>query len=303
MKKLKSLVTGGAGFIGSHMVEKLLNGGHDVVVVDDESSSANARFYWRDDTENHKVDICDAASLTPLFKGVDYVFHFAARSRIQICVEDPADAVKNNTLGTCNVLQAARIHNCKRVMMASTSSCYGLANPIPLNEEMLNDCLNPYSVSKAACEELCKMYSKLFDVETVIFRFFNVYGERQPLSGSYAPVVGLFFRQKENRQDMTVVGDGLQTRDYTHVSDIVDALFLASISTNNEIIGETFNLGTGRNHSVMDIVRLVNGPHVHIPERPGEARETLADNFKAKNLLGWNPSIVFEDWVKSNSPQ
>jgi UDP-glucose 4-epimerase len=303
VKKTKSLVTGGAGFIGSHMVEKLLNAGHDVIAVDDESSSANAEFYWRDDAENHKVDICDASALTPLFKEVDYVFHFAARSRIQICVEDPPDAVKNNTLGTCNVLQAARIHQCKRVMMASTSSCYGLANPIPLKEDMPNDCLNPYSVSKAACEELCKMYSKLFGVETVIFRFFNVYGERQPVSGSYAPVVGLFFRQKEKGEDMTVVGDGLQTRDYTHVTDIVEALFLASESKNKAIIGKLFNLGTGRNHSIMDIVALVGGPHVHIPERPGEARETLAENSRAKDVLKWNPSVVFEDWVKANRPK
>ena len=188
-------------------------------------------------------------------------------------------------------------------MMASTSSCYGLANPIPLQEDMPNDCLNPYSVSKAACEELCKMYSKLFRVETVIFRFFNVYGERQPLSGSYAPVVGLFMRQKAGGEEMTVVGDGLQTRDYTHVSDIVDALFLASSSTNDKIIGETFNLGTGRNHSVLDIVRLVDGSHIHIPERPGEARETLADNSKAHRLLGWSPVIRFEDWVKANRPR
>ena len=303
MSNKKSLVTGGAGFIGSHMVERLLSAGHDVIVVDNESSSANAEFYWRDDTENHKVDICDFDSLAPLFEGVNYVFHFAARSRIQICVENPSDAVQNNTLGTCNVLQAARIHECDRVMMASTSACYGLANPIPLKEDMPNDCLNPYSVSKAACEELCKMYTKLFGLETVLFRFFNVYGERQPVSGSYAPVVGLFFRQKENRQDMTVVGDGLQTRDYTHVKDIVEALFLAAESDNKNIIGEMFNLGTGKNHSVMDIVRLVDGPYAHIPERPGESRETLADNSKARELLKWEPEVSFEDWVRANRPQ
>jgi UDP-glucose 4-epimerase len=303
MSKKKSLVTGGAGFIGSHMVERLIKAGHDVIVVDDESSSANAEFYWRDDTENHKVDICDLDKLVPLFKGVNYVFHFAARSRIQICIENPSDAVENNTLGTCNVLQAARLNNCDRVMFAGTSSSYGLANPIPLKEDMPNDCLNPYSVSKAACEELCKMYNNLFGLETVLFRFFNVYGERQPVAGSYAPVVGLFFRQKENKEDMTVVGDGLQTRDYTHVTDIVEALFLASESENKKIIGEMFNLGTGTNHSVIDIVRMTGGGHVHIPERPGESRETLADNSKAKSLLGWNPKVKFEDWIEANKPQ
>ena len=303
MSKKKCLVTGGAGFIGSHLVERLLEAGHDVVVVDDESSTANSQFNWRDDCENHKVDICDFEKLEPLFEGVDLVFHLAARSRIQICVQDPSDAVKNNSLGTCNVLQAARLNNCKRVMFAGTSSCYGLANPIPLKEDMPNDCLNPYSVSKSNCEELCKMYTKLFGLETVLFRFFNVYGERQPIAGDYAPVVGLFFRQKEAGQAMTVVGDGLQTRDYTHVKDIVEAMFLAGESNNKEIIGELFNLGTGTNHSVMDLVKLTGGEHVHIDERPGEARETLADNSKAKKMLGWNPSRKLEDWVEKNRPQ
>lgn len=302
MKK-KCLVTGGAGFIGGHLVDLLLTKGHDVIVVDDESSIANSNFHWRPEAQNHKVDICDYKALEPLFEGVDWVFHLAARSRIQLCVQDPTDAVKNNSLGTCNVLQAARKNGCQRVMFAGTSSCYGLKNEIPLREDMPNDCLNPYSVSKANCEELCKMYTDLFGLETVLFRFFNVYGDRQPLSGDYAPVVGLFFRQKAAGEDMTVVGDGLQTRDYTHVLDIVDALLLAAESTNPDIIGELFNLGTGRNHSVMDLVELTGGRYIHIPARPGEARETLADNNKAKKLLEWNPIRVLEDWVVKNRPR
>jgi UDP-glucose 4-epimerase len=302
MSKKKCLVTGGAGFIGGHLVERLLKAGHDVIVVDDESSTANSNFTWRDDCENHKVDICDFEKLNPLFKGVDLVFHLAARSRIQICVQDPADAVKNNSLGTCNVLQAARLNDCKKVMFAGTSSCYGLKNPIPLREDMPNDCLNPYSVSKSNCEELCKMYTKLFGLQTVLFRFFNVYGERQPLAGDYAPVVGLFFRQKESGEAMTVVGDGLQTRDYTHVKDIVEAMFLAGESHDKKIVGELFNLGTGTNHSVLDLVKLTGGEHVHIPARPGESRETLADNTKAKTMLGWNPSRKIEDWIEKNRP-
>lgn len=302
MRKIKSLVTGGAGFIGSHLVERLLKAGHEVVVVDDESSTANSNFNWRSDTKNHKVNICDFNKLEPLFKGVDLVFHLAARSRIQICVQDPSDAVKNNSLGTVNVLQSARLNGCKRVMFAGTSSCYGLSNPIPLREDMPNDCLNPYSVSKANCEELCKMYTKLFGLETVLFRFFNVYGERQPLSGDYAPVIGLFFRQKEAGESMTVVGDGLQTRDYTYVKDIVEAMYLAGKSKNKNVIGEMFNLGTGKNHSVLDIVKLVDGQHIHIDARPGESRETLADNTKAKTMLNWHPTQIFEDWVINNRP-
>jgi UDP-glucose 4-epimerase len=303
MSKKKCLVTGGAGFIGGHLVDRLLKAGHDVVVVDDESSTANKNFYWREECDNHKVDICDFDRLNPLFEGVELVFHLAARSRIQICVQDPSDAVKNNSLGTCNVLQAARLNGCKRVMFAGTSSCYGLKNPIPLREDMPNDCLNPYSVSKSNCEDLCKMYTDLFGLETVLFRFFNVYGDRQPVAGDYAPVVGLFFRQKAAGEAMTVVGDGLQTRDYTHVKDIVEALFLAGESSNKDIIKEMFNLGTGTNHSVMDLVNLTGGDHVHIPARPGEARDTLADNSKAKTMLGWDPNRKLEDWVSKNKPQ
>jgi UDP-glucose 4-epimerase len=303
MSNKKCLVTGGAGFIGSHLVERLLKAGHEVIVIDDESSTANSNFTWRDDCENHKVDICDFDSLNPLFKGVGLVFHLAARSRIQICVQDPSDAVKNNSVGTVNVLQAARLNDCKRVMFAGTSSCYGLSNPIPLKEDMPNDCLNPYSVSKANCEELCKMYTSLFGLETVLFRFFNVYGNRQPLAGDYAPVIGLFFRQKLAGEPMTVVGDGLQTRDYTHVKDIVEAMFLAGESNNKDIVGELFNLGTGTNHSVLDLVKLTDGKHIHIDNRPGESRETLADNTKAKKMLNWNPSRKLEEWVEKNRPQ
>ena len=147
------------------------------------------------------------------------------------------------------------------------------------------------------------MYTDLFGLETVLFRFFNVYGDRQPVSGDYAPVVGLFFRQKAAGEAMTVVGDGLQTRDYTHVKDIVEALFLAGESSNKDIIKEMFNLGTGTNHSVMDLVNLTGGDHVHIPARPGEARDTLADNSKAKTMLGWDPKRKLEDWVSKNKPQ
>lgn len=303
MSNKKCLVTGGAGFIGAHLVERLIKAGHQVAVVDDESSTANSNFTWREDCENHKVDICDFDKLEPLFKDVDLVFHLAARSRIQICVQNPSDAVKNNSLGTVNVLQAARLNNCNRVMFAGTSSCYGLSNPIPLKEDMPNDCLNPYSVSKANCEELCKMYTKLFGLETVLFRFFNVYGDRQPLAGDYAPVVGLFFRQKSAGEPMTVVGDGLQTRDYTHVKDIVEAMFLAGESNDKKIIGELFNLGTGRNHSVLDLVKLTKGKHIHIDARSGESRETLADNTKAKTMLNWNPYHKLEDWIESNRPK
>jgi UDP-glucose 4-epimerase len=297
---MKILVTGGAGFIGSNLVDKLLQLGHEVTVVDNESSDAHEKFHWNSKCDNHKIDICDYDSLLPLFEKIDYVFHIAAEARIQPAILDPAKAVKTNVLGTCNVLQAARHHKVKRVMYSSTSSAYGLKNQPPLHEDMPKDCLNPYSVSKTAGEELCSMYTSLFGVETVIFRYFNVYGERQPTRGQYAPVIGLFLKQKREGLNMTVVGDGLQRRDYTHVSDVVNANILAAFSTNNEILGQVFNVGTGVNYSVLDLVNLIGGNFEHIPPRIGESRVTLADISKIKKMLNWEPKIKLEDWINAN---
>lgn len=293
----KYLVTGGAGFIGSHLVEQLLENGHQVVVVDDESADCNEEFFWNDRAENHKVDITDYESLAPLFEGVKGVFHFAAEARIQPAIENPSRAASVNVLGTCNVLQAARTHGVERVIYSGTSSAYGLKNTPPLREDMPNDCLNPYSVTKVAGEELCKMYTRLFGLNTVILRYFNVYGERQPLKGQYAPVVGIFQRQVANGEAMTVVGDGEQRRDFTYVKDVANANFLAMTSENNEIFGEIFNVGTGTNMSVLELAGLIGNEVVHIPERLGEARATLADISKIRGMLSWEPTISIQEWL------
>lgn len=297
---MKFLVTGGAGFIGSNLVDSLLSQGHSVIVIDNESSDAHDHFYWNDKSENHKLDICDYEKIFPLFKDVHCVFHIAAEARIQPAILDPAKAVKTNVLGTCNVLQAAREQKVKRVIYSSTSSAYGLKNVPPLEETMPKDCLNPYSVSKTAGEDLCSMYYKLFGLETVIFRYFNVYGERQPTKGQYAPVIGLFIKQKKQEKNMTVVGDGLQRRDFTHVSDVVNANILAALSNNKAILGEIFNIGTGVNHSVLELVSLIGGKHEFIPARLGESRITLANINKAKTMLNWQPKIKLEDWINAN---
>ena len=297
---MKCLVTGGAGFIGSNLVDSLVLQGNEVIVVDNESSDAHDSFYWRRDTSNHKIDICDYDSMRPLFDSVDVVFHLAAEARIQPALLNPILASKTNVVGTCTVLQCAREANVKRVVYSSTSSAYGLKNEPPLKEAMDNDCLNPYSVTKTSGEELCKMYTNLFGLDTVVFRYFNVYGERQPLRGQYAPVIGLFMRQSKEGKPMTVVGDGLQRRDFTHVSDVVSANILASNLNNTACIGQTLNVGTGINHNILDIVRLVGGPHEFIPDRPAEARTTQADINKISNILGWNPLVKLEDWVSNN---
>ena len=293
----KVLVTGGAGFIGSNLVDRLIELGFYVIVIDNEFSDAHEQFYWNENADNYKYDIRDYELIEPLFRDVKFVFHLAAEARIQPAIENPLTAVEINVVGTCNVLQAARVNNVERVIYSSTSSAYGLKNTPPLAEDMPNDCLNPYSVSKVSGEELCKMYTNLFGLKTITFRYFNVYGERQPTRGQYAPVIGLFLKQKHNNVDMTVVGDGLQTRDYTHVSDVVEANIAASKCESG--FGEIYNIGCGKRYSVLDLVEMIGGTHVHIPPRPGESRETEANIAKAKKILNWQPKIKLKDWLKS----
>jgi UDP-glucose 4-epimerase len=292
---MKSLVTGGSGFIGSHIVDKLIELGHEVIVVDDQSAITHEKFYFNDKAEYHCISITNSY-VSGLFQDVDYVFHLAAESRIQPSLINPELTIDTNVYGTSKVLRYALNYGVKRVMYSSTSSAYGLVNPIPLKEDMKKDCLNPYSITKTAGEDFCKMYTNLYGLETVTFRYFNVYGERQPTKGQYAPVVGLFQKQSEADEPMTIVGDGEQTRDYTHVSDVVEANILA-MTAPEEACGEIFNIGTGTNHSVNSIARMIGGNSKFIAARIGEARHTLADIGKAKRILNWKPKVKLEDWL------
>jgi len=289
----KVIITGGCGFIGSNLVDELVKKNFEVIVIDNkfDNKNKNATYY--------KYDINNYDVIEPLFIDIDYVFHLAAESRIQPAIENPRLAIKTNVLGTCNVLEACRQHNVKRVIYSSTSSAYGLKNNPPLVETMTRDCLNPYSVSKCAGDDLCKMYHSLYGLETVIFRYFNVYGERQPTKGQYAPVIGLFQKQHSNGEPMTVVGDGSQTRDYIHVSDVVNANILMALHEDESCLGEIFNVGTGTSYSVMDIVSMVgsdNANYINGPNRAGEAKNTLADNRKLKSF-GWTPKVKLQEWI------
>lgn len=302
---MKALVTGGAGFIGSNLVDRLIRDGHEVIVLDNESAESNEQFYWNPKALNIKYDINDYENTMPLYKGVDVVFHLAAESRIQPCIEDPIRAVRGNALGTATVLQCARMAGIKRVVYSSTSASYGLKNRPPLVETMPLDCLNPYSVTKVAGEELCKMYSDMFGMETVILRYFNVYGERQPLRGQYAPVVGIFLRQVRSGEAMTIVGDGEQRRDFIHVYDVVEANILASqfVSSKHNYPrtwGQVYNIGTGINYSINQIADMIGENKLHIEARIGEARHTLSDSSKAMRDFGWKPKISFESWIAEN---
>ena len=296
----RCLVTGGCGFIGGHIVDKLVNLGHEVIVVDDYSAECNDNFYHNPKAHYNNVDITNYHKLLPCFQDVEYVFHLAAQARIMVCMQTPRECGQTNFMGTYNVLEASRISQAKRVMYSSTSSAYGLRNNPPLKEDMPRDCLNPYSVTKVAAEDLVKMYYKLWGLEGIVFRYFNVYGERQPTKGQYAPVIGLFQRQKAAGEQMTVVGDGEQRRDYTHVLDVAEVNLKAAFTENKRALGEVINVGTGRNHSVLELINLIGGDYIHIPERPGEARETLADITKLKTLLDYEPQVELENWIKEN---
>ena len=291
-----SLVTGGAGFIGSHIVEQLISLGHEVVVVDNEYSD-NENFYWRKDTYNVKIDITDKA-LKNAFTNVDYVFHLAAEARIGPSIENPVNAVNINTLGTCNVLQCAREAGVKKVMYSSTSSGYGL-NTSPNIETQSDDCLNPYSVSKVAGEKICKMYTDLYKLKTVIFRYFNVFGERAPKKGQYAPVIGIFLRQLAAGEKLTIVGDGEQRRDFVYVKDVANANIMAALSNaDEEAYGQVYNVGSGKNYSVNDIASFISNDTINIPPRVGEARNSLANIDKIYKTFAWKPQTDVESWIR-----
>ncbi len=298
---MKSLVTGGAGFIGSNLVDKLIELGHDVIVIDNESAESNEQFYWNDKAQNYKYDIRDYENTRPLYDGVDYVFHLAAESRIQPAIENPINAISLNSVGTCTILQCAREAEVKRVIYSSTSSGYGM-NPYPNVETQPDDCLNPYSVSKVNGEKLCKMYTDLFGVKTISFRYFNIYGERQPLRGQYAPVIGIFLRQRSAGEPLTIVGDGEQRRDFVHVQDVASANIMAAIANlEDQHYGQIYNIGNGENISILEIANQISEEHVHIPPRDGEARTTLACIDKARNTFGWQPKFNVKKWIEENS--
>ena len=291
----KVLVTGGAGFIGSNLVDALLEQGHMVVCVDNESAS-NEEFYWNRDAINIKADVTDYKIMRNCMTDIDYVFHLAAESRLQPAIE----AIVKNCVGTTTVLQCAREAGVKKVMYSSTSSGYGM-NSYPNVETQPDDCLNPYSASKVAAEKFCKMYTDLYGLKTVVFRYFNVYGERSPVFGQYAPVIGIFLKQKNEGQPLTIVGDGSQRRDFIHVKDVAAANILAATTDiPDEYYGQVFNVGSSNSISIQEIADLISNDQVYIPKREGEMETTFANIDKVKEVLGWTPKIDVSDWIREN---
>lgn len=290
---MKSIVTGGCGFIGSHLVNRLVELGHEVIVLDrvlPNYKNQKAKYYLQNLSENYN-------NFLHHFEGVANVFHLASDVSIPYCVEKPNESMANNTLSTMNVLECSRIHKIDKFIFSSTSAVYGNNLFLPSVETNPVECLNTYSISKYTGEQLCKMYYDLYELKTVIFRYFNVYGEGQHKTGQYAPVMSIFMRQKENKEPLTVIGDGYQTRDFIHVSDVVNANILASQKDLSKY-GEVFNVGTGIGTEILDIANLISSYQIKVPERKGEVLHSRADIKKIKESLNWNCSISVLEWIK-----
>lgn len=290
----KVVVTGGAGFIGSHIVDALVARGDEVHIVDNFAAGK------REDRINpeatyHEVDVRDFESIEPIIAGSTYVFHEAALPRVQYSIEHPAETYDVNVMGTVSVLRAAKEGGVKRVVYAASSSAYGDQTVMPLSEDLPAQPKSPYGLQKYINELSCRLWSEVYGLSTVSLRYFNVYGPRFDPEGAYALVIGKFLKQRKEGQPLTITGDGTQTRDFTHVRDVVRANLLAAESPKVGK-GEVINIGVGRNMSVNDLAAFIGGPSMHIEPRL-EPHDTLADNRRAKELLGWEPGIMLEEGI------
>ena len=289
------MVTGGAGFIGSNLVDKLIEAGHSVKVIDNLSTGMRERV--NPAAEFILADFTKLDEIRPHFAGVDGVFHVGALPRIPLSIEQPIETFQANVMGTLNVLVAAKDAKIKRVVYSASSSAYGNQPVLPLTPDMRPDPLNPYGLQKYIGEKLCEQFHKFYGLETVSLRYFNVYGPRMADQGAYVTVISIFKRQRKAGEPLTVAGDGEQTRDFTHVHDVVRANMLAMESPRVGR-GEVLNVGAGEQHSINKIARLVGGEIKHIEARPAEARDTKADISLTRELLGWEQQIKFDDGLR-----
>lgn len=292
MSMPKLVVTGGAGFIGSHLVDELIKSGHQVSVVDNlmlgkkEFVNKKAKFF--------KTDIRDKKQLENIFNKADAVFHLAADPRLQVSIEDPITTHDINVTGTLNVLQAAKECHVKKVIFSSSCAIYG-EQSLPIKENSLPRPVSPYGLHKLIGEYYCRLYHHLFNLNTVCLRYFNVFGPRKLDTGSYPMVIPIFLGQKKRKEKMTIVGDGQQTRDYVFVSDVVQANMLAWQSDIND--GRGINIGSGKQTSVNEIAKLIGGPSMKIPARAGEMRFIQADVKTAKKDLNWKATISLGEGI------
>ena len=296
---MRIIVTGGAGFIGSHIVNKLIEDNHKVIVIDDlstgkkENVNPKAKFYKLDVTE------MDVRGKCSMFSDIDIVFHLAAFPRVEPSIKEPIHAHNINVNGTLNVLKACVDYNVKRFIFTSSSAVYGDALvPTPENHKV--NPMSPYALHKLIGEQYCKLFSKLYNIETACLRYSNAYGEGQPTEGAYCNVMGIFEQQKAKGEKLTIVGDGEQRRDFVHVTDIVDAN-IKCMDYPLELNGDVFNIGYGKNYSVNQIAKWIGGETTNIEPRI-EPRETLLNSEKALNVLNWEAKMDLENWINNEKP-
>ena len=288
-----ALVTGGAGFIGSHLVDALIDAGLRVRTIDNFATGRRDRL--NSAAEVVEADIRDASLIANAFDGVDTVFHVAALPRIPLSIAQPVETHMTNVVGTLNVLIAARDHKVRRFVFSGSSSVYGDQTSIPLVETMTPNPLNPYALQKYVGEQYARMFHRLFAMQTITLRYFGVYGPRMPYEGSYVLAIAAFLKARRERRPLEIYGDGEQTRDFTHVSDVVSANMLAM---DCEIAdGRALNIGRGENVSVNRIAAMIGGPTVHHERRAGDMRDTLADRTQAEQILGWRPKVSIEEGI------
>lgn len=291
---MKILVTGGCGFIGSHLVDELIVKGHDVINVDD-CSATNEMFYYNNKAKNYKFSITETDRLLEISKGCEFVFHLAAESRLQLATQNPKRAVDVNIGGTLSVLECCKL-NGMGIVFSSTSSVYGLTSNLPITEEHKENCLNPYASTKYAAELLIRNYHELHGVKSAILRYFNVFGERAPAFGQYALVTSIFLKQKNQGLPLTVVGDGTQKRDFIYVKDVVSANIECMNNIDN-INHDVFNVGSGTEVSIIDLAKKMSDDIIYIPKRPGEVVNNLSSSNKLQSRTKWKPKRYILEWI------
>jgi UDP-glucose 4-epimerase len=292
----KILVTGGAGFIGSHLVDALINKGYKVIIIDNlslgfkENINKKAKFY--------KIDIC-SSKIYEIFKKEkpDVVFHLAAIPRVPVSVQDPVLTTKVNILGTVNVFKTAIDFNVKRIIFASSSSVYGNQKKLPLREDMTPNPISPYALQKYTGEQFAKIFTNLYKIPIISLRYFNVYGPRINFNSEYSLVIGKFLKQKIEGKPLTIYGDGNQTRGFCHVNDVVEANILAMNSKKIKG-GEVINIGSEKSYSINYLAKLIGGKVKYLPPRSGDVLHTKADITLAKKLLNWSPKISLEEGLE-----
>lgn len=294
MKRI--LVTGGCGFIGSHLAEKLIQLGYKVTIIDNLSTGRLENIKnFKNKLNFYKVDIKDKKKIEKYFKNIDIVFHCAALADIVPSIQQPEKYYDSNVTGSLNVISSCLKYKIKKIIYTASSSCYGIPESYPTDENEKINPVYPYALTKYLGEQIIMHWSKVYKLSAISLRLFNVYGPRSRTSGTYGAMFGTFLAQKINNLPLTVVGDGKQSRDFTYISDIIDILVIASKS---KIFSDIFNVGSGQSVSVNYIVKLLNGKKIKIPKRPGEPDVTFANIKKIRRRLKWKPKVKIERGVK-----